>query len=172
MRPTGPSLALSEAVYTRESRNRLDESRDRSIEGARAALETFYCAFNRADLTLLRDVWLDDRLVQLNNPLGGMLRGLEPIAELYGRVFDGPGTAWVGFEDVLELTAGEAVVFAGRERGEYARPGFETVELEIRTSRFFCYLDGVGWRQAHHHGSIDESALLQRYQEAVRAPEL
>ncbi len=163
------TLALTPTVYARDSRERLEHSRDLGIGGARAALETFYCAFNRGDLELLRAVWLDDPLVQLNNPLGGILRGLEPITELYRRVFNGPGTAWIRFEDVLELSTAESAVFAGRERGEYARPGHGIVELEIRTSRFFVYAEDVGWRQAHHHGSIDDSELLQRYQRAVRA---
>ena len=168
---TPPTLTLNANIYSRSSRDRLAEARDRSVDGARAALESFYCAFNNADLDLLSAIWIDDPLAQLNNPLGGMLRGIGPIRELYAGVFDGPGTAWVRFEDVLELTAADTVVFAGRERGEFSRPGIEPIDLDIRTTRFFAYVEGTGWRQAHHHGSIDNGGLLQRYQQAARGPD-
>jgi hypothetical protein len=38
--------------------------------------------------------------------------------------------------------------------------------MAIRTSRFFRLVDGQ-WRQQHHHGSIDDPALLAAYQAAV-----
>ena len=161
------SLALSPLAYGRDAQNRLAETVDRSVLGARAALETFYCAFNNGDIDLLRSTWLDDPLVQLNNPLGGLIRGLSSIVDLYGRVFRAPGEVWVRFEDVLELTTPATAVFAGREIGNFAGPG-DTVPLSIRTSRFFTYAERAGgWRQVHHHGSIDDSELLARYQAAV-----
>jgi hypothetical protein len=43
------------------------------------------------------------------------------------------------------------------------------VPLAIRTSRFFQYFGPeLGWRQVHHHGSIDDAEALDRYQRAVR----
>jgi hypothetical protein len=36
----------------------------------------------------------------------------------------------------------------------------------IRTSRWFVKMRGV-WRQLHHHGSIEEPALLAEYQRAI-----
>jgi hypothetical protein len=159
-------LESTSQVYGREARNRLHEASDESPEGARAALETFYCAFNQRDLELLAAVWLDDPLSQLNNPLGGILQGREAIAELYDRVFHGPGRAWVQLEDIMEVITPSAVVFAGRERGEFAAAA-DTVPLLIRTSRIMVYAPEVGWRQAHHHGSIDDPELLARYQAAV-----
>jgi hypothetical protein len=41
-----------------------------------------------------------------------------------------------------------------------------TIELRIRTTRWFTRIDGL-WRQLHHHGSIEEPALLSAYQEII-----
>lgn len=152
-----------------EARDRLDDARDPGREGALAALETFYYAFNHRSLTALSAIWLDDPLIQLNNPLGGLLRGIAGVQDLYQRVFDGPGRAWVQFHDIVEYPLGDAVVFAGREHGEFTTPA-TTVPLAIRTSRVFAHVPGTGWRQVHHHGSIDDPDALAAYQHAVRGP--
>jgi hypothetical protein len=41
-----------------------------------------------------------------------------------------------------------------------------TLDLRIRTTRWFVKSDGR-WRQLHHHGSIEEPALLADYQRAI-----
>ncbi|MBO0768995.1 MAG: tautomerase family protein [Solirubrobacterales bacterium] len=147
-----------------DARNRLAASSDPGRDGALAALESFYHALNHADLDLLEAVWLDDPLVQLNNPLGGILRGREQITALYARVFSGPVRLGVRFEEIVAFTpAPTAIIFAGRERGSYG-----DLELAIRTTRCFTYQPARGgWRQTHHHGSIDDPEQLRRYQQAV-----
>ena len=162
------TLARAPDRYSRSSRNLLDRTAEAGLDGARAAVETFYRSFNTGDLDLLRDVWLDEPLVQLCNPLGGLLRGREAIVALYARVFAGAGSAGVEFEDVVEMVAAETVVFAGREHGEFAYAD-EVVPLRIRTSRIVAFVPGAGgWRMIHHHGSIDDASALRTYQEAVR----
>jgi hypothetical protein len=87
------------------------------------------------------------------------------------RVADDPrhGTTevHVEFHDYT-LHVGESVFYAvGRERGRFVTPN-GALDLRIRTARIFRRVDGR-WRQVHHHGSIDDPALLERYQRAVRA---
>jgi hypothetical protein len=41
------------------------------------------------------------------------------------------------------------------------------LDLAIRTTRIFRRVDGC-WRQVHHHGSMDDPALLETYQRVVR----
>ncbi|MEO6715564.1 MAG: nuclear transport factor 2 family protein [Mycobacteriales bacterium] len=89
-------------TYGRTARNRLHEAGAPGPEGARAAVETFYHAFNRRSLELLSDVWVDDPLVRLNNPLGGIVEGRAGIRELYSRIFAGPARVWVELHDVVE----------------------------------------------------------------------
>jgi hypothetical protein len=160
-------ILATSTTYGRDATDRLDGAADPSPDGAAAALETFYHAFNQRSLRVLSAVWLDDPLVQLNNPLGGILRGAEAIRSLYARVFDGPARVWVEFGDIVEFRSGGTVTYAGRERGEFA-VGDTVVPLAIRTSRVFTHTAGVGWRQVHHHGSIDDPDTLRDYQAAVR----
>ncbi|MCP2169563.1 YybH family protein [Goodfellowiella coeruleoviolacea] len=151
------------------ARNRLDEAVDQGVDGAWAALETFYHAFNQRDLDVFRRVWSDHPLAQLNNPLGGILRGGPAIADLYRRIFHGPARVEVTFGDIVEYVDGGHAVFAGRETGTYTRPDGQVVPLSIRTTRYFRHDPAVGrWLQFHHHGSIDDAAALADYQRAVR----
>jgi ketosteroid isomerase-like protein len=159
-------IATVDAVFGRDARSLLPQTRPEGPDGALAALETFYYAFNQRSLPTLEAIWADDALVQLNNPLGGILRGTAAIGDLYTRVFTGTARVWVEFTDIVAYTSTDTVVFAGRERGEFT-VGATTVQLSIRTSRVFAHQAGIGWRQVHHHGSIDDADLLRTYQQAV-----
>lgn len=53
----------------------------------------------------------------------------------------------------------------GRERGRFER-GSVGLDLAIRTTRIFRGAAGR-WRQVHHHGSIEDPALLGAYRQAV-----
>lgn len=169
MKTSHPSRAtgcLTKIAFGPESANRFADASAQGVLGALAALETFYYAFNNRDAKTLADLWRDDPMVQLNNPVGGIVRGIDQIVALYARIFDGPARVQVTFEDVVQYASGDMVVFAGRERGRFEQAG-TAGPLEIRTSRVFTYFEGT-WRQIHHHGSIDDADLLQRYQRAVR----
>lgn len=157
--------ALSESASG--LKDRFAETQQPTIEGARAALETFYYAFNHRSLDLFNKIWLDDSLIQLNNPVGGIVRGAEPISELYARIFNGPVHVQVELTNIALYASSEMVVFAGQERGTYERAG-KIFPLTIRTSRIFAYVpEQGGWRQVHHHGSIDSAQELAQYQQAI-----
>ncbi len=161
-------LMRSPHTYGQSSTNRIQYASDRNVDGARALLETFYYAFNHRDMNTFSQVWAAHEFIQLNNPLGGILRGYEPIAALYQRILAGPAKVWVELGDIVEFQAEDMVVFAGRERGEFSK-GSTMLSLAIRTTRVVQWLGvDVGWRQTHHHGSIDDPQLLTEYQRAVR----
>lgn len=162
-------IIRSQHHYGRESVNRIKQTYEHGIEGARALVESFYYAFNQRDMDVFSKVWADHELVQLNNPLGGILRGYEPIAALYQRIFTGPASVWVELGDIVEFQTGAMVVFAGRETGQFTR-GSTSVPLSIRTTRIVQWQSPeTGWRQTHHHGSIDDAKALAGYRNAVRA---
>lgn len=162
------AIAWTETVYGQDARDRRAEALTPGIEGARAAVETFYHSFNQRSIEVFDAVWAHSDLIALNNPLGGILRGLPEIRALYQRIYDGPADVWVKLHDIVEYATAEMVVFAGREQGEFSREG-RTVPLNIRTSRVFAWMGPeAGWRQVHHHGSIDEAEALATYQRAVR----
>jgi len=155
-------------TFGRSAQNRIDKTAEKSFAGATACLETFYYSFNHRDIDTFRRIWLNDELIQLNNPLGEILRGIEPIVELYDRIFHGQASVWVEFKDIVYYRSDDMVTFAGREIGEFSVMD-QKIDLQIRTTRFFGYSDSEKqWFQLHHHGSIDDVDLLGRYQRAVR----
>jgi hypothetical protein len=106
-------------VIVRGERNRLAETAAPGIDGARAALETFYHAFNTRSVDLAQRIWADDPLVQLVSPVGGLVRGSAGIAAAYARGFSGALQVQTVLEDIVAYVTPEMVVFAGRERGTY-----------------------------------------------------
>jgi ketosteroid isomerase-like protein len=130
------------------------------------ALVGFYSAFNTRDLGGMSRNWAQSDDIAMSNPLGGLRRGWEEIRGVYERIFNGPAKVYVEFHDYT-LHESETFFYAvGRERGYLERDG-KRLDLAIRTSRVFRKLDGR-WQQVHHHGSIEDPALLERYQKAVR----
>jgi hypothetical protein len=77
-------------------------------------------------------------------------------------LFGGNVRVTVEFYDYTLNNFGDGFIAIGRERGALDTDSLH-LDLAIRTSRLFVQCDGR-WRQLHHHGSIDESGLLARYQ--------
>ena len=130
------------------------------------SLIQFYKAFNEGSLSLMRKNWLNDPSVSMANPLGEIRKGWVEIEHLYSSLFSGPITVYVEFYDFSVYCQRDTFLAVGRERGHCSIDG-STIELAIRTSRFYVRRGGC-WKQLHHHGSIDNPKLLQDYQTAVR----
>jgi ketosteroid isomerase-like protein len=137
-----------------------------AVGGPIAALAQFYRAFNNRDLALMAENWEDSADAAMDNPLGGIRRGWPEIRSVYERIFAGSARVQVEFYDYTLHVIGNVFYAVGRERGTFEN-GSKKLDLAIRTSRIFRRADGH-WRQVHHHGSIDDSALLNAYQQAVR----
>ncbi len=137
-----------------------------SSHSALYALVGFYSAFNTRDLGAMSRNWAQTDEAVMANPLGGLRRGWTSIREVYERIFQGPATVYVEFHDYTLHESETLFYVVGRERGYFERDG-QRLDLAIRTSRVFRKLDGR-WQQVHHHGSIKDPALLDRYQKAVR----
>lgn len=132
----------------------------------RGCLNDFYRAFNRQDLILMSANWSPGTDASMSNPLGDVYRGWPAIAAVYERIFYGPARVYVEFFDYSLHVGADMFCAVGRERGHVELEG-ERIDLAIRTSRVYR-LENCGWRQLHHHGSIDDAALLARYQELIR----
>lgn len=154
-------------TYGKNAQNKSSIMSHSSYEGVLAALETFYYSFNNKDINVFKELWVENELIQLNNPVGGMLRGKSEIVNLYNNIFTGKADVWVEFSDIVCYAFNDCYVFTGREQGEFKIDN-KTINLKIRTSRIFAYVNGK-WGQVHHHGSIDDAALLAKYQDAVKA---
>jgi ketosteroid isomerase-like protein len=110
------------------------------------ALIQFYYAFNEGDL-------------------GGIKRGWDEIRTVYENIFNGPAEVYVEYYDYSIHESPDSFYAVGRERG-YFRLGEVEIKLAVRTSRIYKRVDN-GWKQVHHHGSIEDPQLLEQYQSAV-----
>jgi len=133
------------------------------------ALAQFYKAFNSRDLAMIDANFAASDEVAIDNPLGGIGRGADVPHKMYETVFRSPADVHVEFWDYSIDRVGDVFWAIGRERGTY-RDGDAVKDLNIRTTRVFCRIDGR-WRQVHHHGSIEDAKLLADYQNAVRSPQ-
>jgi ketosteroid isomerase-like protein len=142
------------------------------LSSAYQALVQFYCAFNTGDLQMMSENWALSEEIAMDNPLGGIRRGWDEIGPFYAHIFESPAEVYVEYYDYTIHETAEMFYTVGRERGHF-RLGGEAVSLAVRTSRIFKKSDG-GWRQVHHHGSIEDARLLDRYQSVVsgRTPQV
>jgi hypothetical protein len=129
------------------------------------ALIDFYRSFNARDLKGLAANWVDGGAPSMDNPIGGIRRGWLAIREGYSKLFNGPAAVQVAFHDFTSQGGSDWHLFVGREKGVCKTPKV-SLDLRIRTTRWFIKTDGV-WRQLHHHGSIEEPTLLADYQRAI-----
>ena len=100
-------------------------------------------------------------LIQLNNPLGGILRGDEATSALYRKIFDGPARVWVALSDIVEFAPDDMVVFTGRETGEFSLSD-QSLVLSIRTSRI------VKWFERRRVGGRPVTRLNRRSTSPLR----
>jgi hypothetical protein len=129
------------------------------------ALVQFYRAFNTGSMKMMSENWSQSGDIAMDNPLGGIKRGWAEIMPVYERIFNGPAKVYVEFFDYTLHETAEMFYAVGRERG-FFRLAEEEIPLSIRTSRVFRKIDGL-WKQVHHHGSIEDPRLLDKYQSAV-----
>ena len=130
------------------------------------ALAEFYRAFNQRDLDLMSRNWLQTDDASMDNPLGDIRRGWDNISRVYERIFAGRAAVTVEFFDYSLHLSTDTFLAVGRERGHLVA-GDTTIDLKIRTSRWYSLVEGR-WRQLHHHGSMEDADLLARYQAAVK----
>ena len=129
------------------------------------ALKAFYRAFNTKDLPGLVSNWLEDDRPVMNNPVGGIRQGWKSISDGYRTLFRGRAEIHVVFHDYSVAGGGDWQLFIGREKG-HCKTEDTCLPLRFRTSRLFLREHG-SWRQLHHHGSIEEPAMLADYQRII-----
>jgi ketosteroid isomerase-like protein len=131
-------------------------------------LSEFYEALNSRDLGKMARNWAQTDESVMDNPVGGIKRGWKEIRSVYERIFSTSAQYYFEFYDYSLHEAGEIFFVVGRERGEF-RVGETILNMAIRTTRLFRMIDGR-WQQVHHHGSIEDPDLLNKYQKAVKDP--
>jgi len=92
-------------------------------------------------------------------------RGWKEIKAVYEHLFNGSAVVYVEFYDYSIHQQGDFFCAVGKERGYFEKNEVK-LALAIRTSRIYRQQNG-NWLQLHHHGSMDDPALLKTYQSAV-----
>lgn len=150
-----------DAIY-----NEIDGSEATAGDGsAMDALVEFYRAFNGGDTLGLQANWIEGEAASMDNPIGGIRRGWDSIGEAYSKLFGGSAKVFVTFHDFTSQGDTNWHLFVGRERGICKTPS-ETLDLAFRTTRWFIKTS-AGWRQLHHHGSVEDPKLLADYQRII-----
>ncbi len=139
----------------------------RDLTHPRHALTQYYRAFNTRDIVLMRQNWSPAEDISMNNPLGGIKRGWPEIRRVYEHMFSGPARITVEFHNYTLHVSGDLFYAVGRESGRFEGPS-HIFEISIRTTRIFRCIDHH-WRQVHHHGSIDDPSILDRYQSILNS---
>ena len=109
--------------------------------------------------------WENSKDIIMANPLGGLKKGWPEIKQVYENIFQGPAIVYVEFYDFIIYTFDNIFIAVGKEKGSFKNK-HEEIELHIRTSRIYKKKKRH-WFQIHHHGSIDNAELLNRYQSSV-----
>jgi hypothetical protein len=138
-----------------------------SLSSDLQALSDFYAAFNERDLMKMEQNWEQSDEAVMDNPVGGIMRGWANIKAVYEKIFGGMSRVEVEFYDYTVYRTSEIFFVVGRERGTLKKEGL-TLELQIRTTRVF-HLIKNNWKQIHHHGSMDDTEMLEKYQQALKA---
>ena len=157
-------------VIVRGEQNLLADAAVPGIRGARAALETFYYAFNTRSVDLYQRIWADDPLVQVYSPVGGLVRGHAGIATLSERLFSGSMRIQTVLEDIVAYVTPELVVFTEREHATYTPDSEHDAMSKVAEGRSICVFRFIaeqgGWRLVYHHVSLEDADQLARFQRA------
>jgi hypothetical protein len=129
------------------------------------ALSLFYRAFNGRDIELMQQSWLAADDISMDNPIGGISRGWDEISQIYNNIFNGKAIVHVEFYDYSMHKSPNMFFATGRECG-YCKTANKQLPIEIRTTRIFIF-SSRAWRQIHHHGSMDDAAMLKQYQKVI-----
>jgi hypothetical protein len=131
------------------------------FEGARAALETFYYAFNTRSFDLLKQIWDDDDLAQVETPIAGLVRGSATIASVYGQMRSSPVKIRTVLDDIIVYFAPGLAVFTEREHGTYTNEGEHSAPAKLsgRSICIFHFIANKGWRLIYHQVTLDSDRL-------------
>ena len=130
------------------------------------ALISFYKAFNARNADETANNWAKKYAIAMSNPIGGVRRNWNAVRDAYGKIMEAEAKVYVEYHDFTFHQFNDVFYVEGRERGSLDT-GEVQLGLKIRTSRIYKLFDDE-WKQIHHHGSMDNPELLQRYQSALK----
>jgi hypothetical protein len=143
------------------------------------ALIGFYRAFNASDMKALAANWAaDEEAPSMDNPIGGIRRGWPAIRDGYAKLFSGPATLRVTFQDFSAQGNDDYHLFVGREKVWCETPASVSHIPMVRQDAWRVAATPPSWvyRRARNAGRIpargswsvarrDAIAIRRRFQE-------
>lgn len=163
------AIALDGAIVHGE-RNLLADTAVPGFEGARAALETFYYAFNTRSVDLLRQIWTDDPLAQLDTPLADLIRGSANISAVYDRIRSSLVEMHTDLSNIVAYGSPGLTIFTEREDATSTQDSERRAVNEKLSGRSICifhFVTGVGWRLIFHQVSLDDQDQHAKSQQGL-----
>lgn len=118
---------------------------------AQEAETAFYEAFQRADLSAMRAVWLAADYVECIHPMGERLRGLEAVMAGWRRILEPGPVMSFELEDVSYTQSGSMSIHTVTEHITL-RQGDQHLHSRVLATNIYL-LSEDGWRLMLHHAS-------------------
>ena len=120
----------------------------------RMALETnqkFDDAFNKNDLGLMGDVWLNDPASQCIHPGWGVLSGYEPVIESWNRIFSAGQDLEIKLSH-FDVTASEDLAWVSCQENLFSISMSGVQLSKVHATNLFKHVRGE-WKMILHHAS-------------------
>ena len=113
--------------------------------------QRFYDAFNKNDLDLMSEAWLNDSASQCIHPGWDLLTGYKPIIESWRRIFSTGQDLEIKLSHIEAMVSGDLAWVACQEN--LFSISMSGVQLsKVHATNIFKQLDGE-WKMVLHHAS-------------------
>jgi len=124
---------------------------DTGFATAQEAEAAFYEAFQRADLSAMRAVWLAADYIECIHPMGERLRGLEAVMAGWRRILEPGPVMSFELEDLSYTQSGSMSIHTVTEHITL-RQGDQHLHSRVLATNIYLLTEG-GWRLMLHHAS-------------------
>ena len=118
---------------------------------AESANASFYEAFNKRDIELMKKVWASDASATCVHPGWPPLKGFESILNSWAGIFENSGNMEVQISDVQVLASGDLAWVSCIEKLYTIAESGVLASQVFSTNLFLC--EGELWKMVMHHAS-------------------
>lgn len=118
---------------------------------AESANASFYEAFNKRDLELMKKVWASDASATCVHPGWPPLKGFESILNSWAGIFENSGNMEVQISDLRVLASGDLAWVSCIEKLYTIAESGVLASQVFSTNLFLC--EGELWKMVMHHAS-------------------
>ncbi len=113
--------------------------------------ESFYQAFNRGDLELMKSVWAQNDSVSCIHPGWEVLRGFDTIIQSWESIFVGSENLEIKLSDI-KVTGADGMVWVSCQENLFAMSMSGVQVSKVHATNLFEKMEGQ-WKMVLHHAS-------------------